>query len=154
MSSPVRILVLHGINLNMFGKREASVYGTTTLAEIDAELKKLASELGADIECFQTNHEGEICERIHRVVVEKDVAAVLINAGAWTHYSYGLRDALAMLSVPILEVHMSNIHAREAFRTHSVIAPIARGQVCGFGVDSYLLALRAAVSLVRRSPTK
>ena len=154
MSQPVRILVLHGINLNMFGKREASVYGTTTLAEIDAELKKLASELGADIECFQTNHEGEICERIHRVVVEKDVAAVLINAGAWTHYSYGLRDALAMLSVPILEVHMSNIHAREAFRTHSVIAPIARGQVCGFGVDSYLLALRAAVSLVRRSPTK
>jgi len=154
MSSSMRILVLHGINLNMFGKREASVYGTTTLAEIDAELKKLASELGADIECFQTNHEGEICERIHRLVVDKDMAAVLINAGAWTHYSYGLRDALAMLTVPILEVHMSNIHAREAFRSHSVIAPIARGQICGFGVDSYLLALRAAVSLVRRSPTK
>ena len=153
MSNPVRILVLHGINLNMFGKREASVYGTTTLAEIDAGLTKLASELAVDIECFQTNHEGEICERIHRVVIEKNVAAVLINAGAWTHYSYGLRDALAMLTVPILEVHMSNIHAREAFRSHSVIAPIARGQICGFGVDSYLLALRAAATLVRRSPT-
>ena len=154
MTNTVRILVLHGINLNMFGKREASVYGTTTLAEIDASLKQLAGDLGADIECFQSNHEGEICERIHRVVVEKDMAAVLINAGAWTHYSYGLRDALAMLAVPIFEVHMSNIHAREAFRSHSVIAPIARGQVCGFGVDSYLLALRAAVSLTLRSPAK
>jgi len=149
----MKILVLHGINLNMFGKREASVYGTTTLAEIDESLKTLAAELGAELECFQTNSEAEVCERIHRVVVEKNVAAVLINAGAWTHYSYGLRDALAMLTVPIVEVHMSNIHAREAFRTHSVIAPIARGQICGFGIDSYLLALRAAISLIRRNPT-
>ena len=135
----------------MFGKREASVYGTTTLAEIDDALRQLAKELGAELECFQTNSEEAICERIHRVVVEKDVAAVMINAGAWTHYSYGLRDALAMLTVPIVEVHMSNIHAREAFRANSVIAPIAKGQICGFGVDSYLLALRAAVSLIARS---
>jgi 3-dehydroquinate dehydratase-2 len=148
----MRILVLHGINLNMFGKREASVYGTTTLAEIDAALQQLGRELETDLECFQTNSEAEICERIHRVVGEKDFAAVLINAGAWTHYSYGLRDALAMLAIPIVEVHMSNIHAREAFRAHSVVAPIARGQICGFGVDSYLLALRAAVSLARRAP--
>jgi 3-dehydroquinate dehydratase-2 len=148
----MRILVLHGINLNMFGKREASVYGTTTLAEIDAALGQLAMELGAELECHQTNSEAEICERIHRVVVEKNFAAVMINAGAWTHYSYGLRDALAMLTVPIVEVHMSNIHAREAFRTHSVIAPIARGQICGFGVESYLLGLRAAVSLTRQKP--
>jgi 3-dehydroquinate dehydratase II len=147
----MRILVLHGINLNMFGKREASVYGTTTLAEIDAALRDLARQLGTEVECFQTNSEAAICERIHRVVVEKDVAAVMINAGAWTHYSYGLRDALAMLAVPIVEVHMSNIHAREAFRAHSVIAPIAKGQICGFGVDSYLLALRAAVSLISRA---
>ena len=145
----MRILVLHGINLNMFGKREASVYGTTTLAEIDESLQALAKELGVELECFQTNSEAEICERIHRVVIEKNMAAVLINAGAWTHYSYGLRDALAMLTVPIVEVHMSNIHAREAFRTHSVIAPIAKGQICGFGIDSYLLALRAAVSLIQ-----
>jgi 3-dehydroquinate dehydratase-2 len=148
----MRILVLHGINLNMFGKREASVYGTTTLAQIDAALELLAKELGAGLECYQTNSEAEICERIHRVVVAKDFAAVMVNAGAWTHYSHGLRDALAMLTVPIVEVHMSNIHAREAFRTHSVIAPIARGQICGFGVDSYLLGLRAAVSLARQKP--
>lgn len=149
----MRILVLHGINLNMFGKREASVYGTTTLAEIDESLTGLAKELGAELECYQTNSEAEICERIHRLVIEKNRSAVMINAGAWTHYSYGLRDALAMLAVPIVEVHMSNIHAREPFRTHSVIAPIAKGQICGFGVDSYLLALRAAVTLIRRNPT-
>jgi len=149
----MRILVLHGINLNMFGKREASVYGTTTLAEIDESLMALAKELGAGLESFQTNSEAEVCERIHREVIEKNMSAVLINAGAWTHYSYGLRDALAMLTIPIVEVHMSNIHAREAFRTHSVIAPIAKGQICGFGIDSYLLALRAAVALIQRNPT-
>lgn len=148
----MKILVLHGINLNMFGKREASVYGTTTLAEIDSSLHELARELGSDLECFQTNDEAAICERIHRVVHEKDFAAVMINAGAWTHYSYGLRDALAMLTIPIVEVHMSNIHAREAFRAQSVIAPIAKGQICGFGPDSYLLALRAAVSMARKAP--
>jgi len=144
----MKFLVLHGINLNMFGKREPGVYGTATLADIDAALGKLASELRVEIECFQTNHEGEICERIHAVVADTTFAGVIINAGAWTHYSYGLRDALAMLKVPIVEVHMSNIHAREAFRAHSVIAPLVRGQVCGFGVDSYLLGLGAAVSLV------
>jgi 3-dehydroquinate dehydratase-2 len=147
----MKILVLHGINLNMFGKREPGVYGTATLAEIDAALLALAQELGAEIESFQTNSEAEVCERIHRAVPDAGLSAVLINAGAWTHYSYGLRDALAMLKIPIVEVHMSNIHAREAFRAHSVIAPIAKGQICGFGVDSYLLALRAAVAHVRRT---
>ena len=146
----MKILVLHGINLNMFGKREPGIYGTTTLAQIDAALQELGLELGAGIECFQTNSEAAICERIHQAVIAKDFAAVLINAGAWTHYSYGLRDALAMLSAPVVEVHMSNIHAREAFRANSVIASIAKGQICGFGIDSYLLALRAAVSMVRR----
>jgi len=144
----MKYLVLHGINLNMFGKREPGVYGTATLADIDAALRKLAGEFGVEVERFQTNHEGQICERIHAAVGDTTIAAVIINAGAWTHYSYGLRDALAMLKIPIVEVHMSNIHAREAFRAHSVIAPLARGQVCGFGVDSYLLGLRAAVSLV------
>ncbi len=141
----MKILVLHGINLNMFGKREPAKYGTTTLAEIDARLLALGKELGVEVASFQTNDEGAMCERIQQAFSE-DVAAVLINAGAWTHYSYGLRDALAMLTVPIVELHMSNIHAREQFRAHSVIAAIARGQICGFGVDSYLLALRAAVS--------
>jgi 3-dehydroquinate dehydratase II len=145
----MNFLILHGINLNMFGKREPGVYGTATLAQIDDSLRALALELGASVECYQTNHEGEMCERIHAAVSDQSLKAVLINAGAWTHYSYGLRDALAMLKIPIVEVHMSNIHAREAFRTHSVIAPLARGQVCGFGIESYLLGLRAAASLVK-----
>ena len=141
----MKILVLNGINLNMFGKRDPKQYGTTTLAEIDASLVSLGQELGATVENFQTNFEGEMVERIHRAHAD-NVQAVLINAGAWTHYSYGIRDALAILECPIFEVHMSNIHAREAFRHHSVIAEIAKGQIAGFGVDSYLLALRAAVS--------
>lgn len=144
----MKVLVLNGINLNMFGKRDPATYGTATLAEIDAKLQALGAELGVQVECFQTNHEGQMAERIHAAHTD-GTAAVLINAGAWTHYSYGLRDALAILKCPIVEVHMSNIHAREEFRHHSVIAPIARGQIAGFGVDSYLLALRAAVSAVR-----
>ena len=145
-----KFLVLHGINLNMFGKRDPAQYGTITLAEIDDRIRALAKDLGVEVECFQTNIEGEMAERIHRAHAEQ-VHGVLINAGAWTHYSYGLRDALAMLTVPIVELHMSNIHAREPFRTHSVIAAIVRGQICGFGVNSYLLALRAAVSAVRQA---
>jgi 3-dehydroquinate dehydratase-2 len=145
-----RILVLHGINLNMFGKRDPATYGTTTLAQIDERLRALASELGVEVECFQSNVEGTMCERVHRAHGEA-VDAVVINAGAWTHYSYGLRDALAILEVPIVEVHMSNVHAREEFRHHSVFAPIVRGQIAGFGVDSYLLGLRAAVAAASAS---
>ena len=138
-------LMLHGINHNMFGKRDPVQYGTVTLAEIDDRLQALGRELGVAVECFQTNDEGAMCDRIHQGFTD-GVAGVLINAGAWTHYSYGIRDALAILTVPIVELHMSNIHAREAFRHVSVFAEIAKGQICGFGVDSYLLALRAAVS--------
>lgn len=140
-----KILVLHGINLDQFGKRDPAQYGTLTLAEIDARLAALARELGAELECFQTNHEGAMAERIHRALVD-GTGGVVINAGAWTHYSWGLRDALAMLACPIVEVHMSNIHAREPWRHHSVFSAIVRGQICGFGVDSYLLGLRAAVA--------
>jgi len=146
----MKILVLHGVNLNMFGKRDPKLYGTITLAQIDARLKALGRELGAQVVSFQTNDEGRMCQRIHRAHAEK-FGAVLINAGAWTHYSYGIRDALAILTVPVIEVHMSNIHAREEFRRHSVIAAIAKGQIAGFGVDSYLLALRAAVSAVEQT---
>ncbi|KQP49911.1 type II 3-dehydroquinate dehydratase [Pseudorhodoferax sp. Leaf274] len=141
----MKILTLHGINLNMFGKRDPKTYGTTTLAEIDAQLVALGQELGAEVECFQSNFEGAMVERIHAAHTE-GVDAIVINAGAWTHYSYGIRDALAILKCPIVEVHMSNVHAREAFRHHSVLAEIAQGQIAGFGVDSYLLGLRTAVT--------
>ena len=144
----MKILTLNGINLNMFGKRDPKQYGTVTLDEINARLSALGQELGAEIETFQTNCEGAMCERIHQAYTD-GVDAVLINAGAWTHYSYGIRDALAILTCPIVEVHMSNIHAREPFRHVSVFAEIAKGQICGFGADSYLLGLRAAVSAVR-----
>jgi 3-dehydroquinate dehydratase-2 len=143
-----KILVLHGVNLNMFGKRDPKQYGTVTLDEINLKLRELAKELAVDLETFQTNHEGAICEKIHQAHLEK-VDAVVINGGAWTHYSYALRDALAILQVPIVEVHMSNIHAREEFRHYSVIGPIAKGQIAGFGVQSYLLGLRAAVELIK-----
>ena len=143
----MKVLVLHGVNLNMLGKRDPGQYGTVTLPEIDDALKALAAELDVEIESFQANVEGAMCERIHRA--HGDVDAVVINAGAWTHYSYAIRDALAILRVPIVEVHLSNIHAREPFRHHSVIVEVARGQIAGFGADSYLLGLRAAVSAAR-----
>ena len=143
-----KILVLNGINLNMFGQRDPAQYGTITLAEIDSRLQSLGLELGVEVECFQTNFEGAMCERIHQAHRDA-VDAVLINAGAWTHYSYGIRDALAILTCPVIEVHMSNIHAREAFRHHSCFAEIVKGQICGIGVDAYLMALRAAVSDVQ-----
>ena len=144
----MKILMLHGINHDMFGKRDPKQYGTITLAQIDAQLVALGQELGVEVSSFQTNHEGAMCERIHQAYTE-GMDAVLINAGAWTHYSYGIRDALAILTCPIVELHMSNIHAREAFRHVSVFAEIVKGQICGFGVDSYLLGLRAAVSAAR-----
>ncbi|NDP41297.1 MAG: type II 3-dehydroquinate dehydratase [Aromatoleum sp.] len=140
-----KFLMLHGINHNMFGKRDPAQYGTITLAEIDDHLRKLGKELGVEVVSYQTNHEGAMCERIHQAFLEK-VDGVIINAGAWTHYSYGIRDALAILTVPVVEIHMSNIHAREEFRHHSVFGEIVKGQICGFGLDSYLLGLRAAAS--------
>jgi 3-dehydroquinate dehydratase II len=138
-------LMLHGINHNMFGKRDPKQYGTITLDQINAKLKALAKELGVAVTAFQTNSEAEMCERIHQAYKD-GVDGVMLNAGAWTHYSYGIRDALAILTVPVVEVHMSNIHAREEFRHKSVFAEIILGQISGFGVDSYLLGLRAAVS--------
>ena len=143
-----KFLVLHGVNLNMFGKRDPKQYGTITLAEIDSQLRALGEDLGVDVISFQSNSEAAMCERIHQAFNEK-VDGVLINAGAWTHYSYGIRDALAILTCPIVELHMSNIHAREAFRHHSVLAEVVKGQIAGFGVDSYLLALRAVMSIVK-----
>lgn len=159
VSKPIRVICLHGINLNMFGKRDPAMYGTATLDDINGQLFSLASELGLEVECFQTNHEGEIVDKIHSIHSSGEYSAVLINAGAWTHYSYGLRDAIAILKIPIIEVHMSNIHAREdmkgskgeLIRHHSVISPLAKGIIAGFGVDSYLLGLRAAAQVLTGS---
>ena len=142
-----KVLMLHGINHNMFGKRDPRQDGTATLADIDRALQALGEELGARVESFQSNFEGALCERIHQAYEDR-VDAVLINAGAWTHYSYGIRDALAILEVPVVEVHMSNIHAREPFRHHSVFAEVVCGQICGFCVETYLLALRAALKMI------
>ena len=144
----MKILLLNGVNLNMLGHRDPKQYGTVTLAQIERQVKTLGKELGAKVTCFQTNIEGQMCERIHQAFRDQE-DAVLINAGAWTHYSIALRDALAILNCPVIEVHMSNIHAREPFRHHSVLADVARGQICGFGAMSYELALRAAVSAIQ-----
>jgi len=132
----------------MFGKMDPVQYGTITLDEINRQLRGLAKEMGCAVETFQANHEGEICKKIHQAHQEK-IDAVVINAGAWTYYSYALRDALAILKVPIVEVHMSNIHAREEFRHYSGISTLAKGQIAGFRLNSYLLGLRAAVELTK-----
>ncbi len=146
----MNIVMLHGVNHNMFGKRDPAQYGTVTLDEINQALEALGRELGASVTAFQTNHEGAMVERIHQAF-EEGADGVLINAGAWTHYSYAIRDALAILTCPIVELHMSNIHAREAFRHQSVFAEIVIGQICGFGSDSYTLALSAVVAAARRA---
>ena len=143
----MKVIILHGVNLNMFGKRDATQYGTITLEEINARLKALAVTLGIGVEIFQTNNECEMIERIHRLV-NSDISAVIINAGAWTHYSYAIADALAILSQPVVEVHMSNIHAREQFRHFSVLSPVVKGSIAGFGADSYLLGLRAVYNML------
>lgn len=141
----LRILVLHGPNLNLLGQRETGIYGTKTLAGIDAQLHQLASELGVGLECMQSNSEAALVERLHSA--PGNVDAVVFNPAAFTHYSIALRDAVAACGLPVVEVHLSNIHAREEFRRLSVIAPAAAGQICGFGAAGYLLALRAAVEL-------
>jgi 3-dehydroquinate dehydratase-2 len=142
-----KVLVLHGINLNMFGKRDPAQYGSTTLKQIDEQLTGLAEELGVNIECFQTNHEGEMVEKIHQAHAD-NIDAVVINAGAWTHYSYGIMDAMAILTAPVIEVHMSHVHSREEFRHFSIFSNIAKGQISGFGVNSYLLGLRVAAEMI------
>lgn len=145
-----KVVVLHGINLNMFGQRDPVQYGTMNLNEINKQIKKLAQELALEVECFQTNHEGEMVDRIHQThQEEKD--AVVINAGAWTHYSYAIMDALGILKIPIVEIHMSHVHSREKFRHISVLASLTQGQISGFGMNSYLLGLRAVNQILQES---
>lgn len=137
-----RILILNGPNLNRLGTREPDIYGRVTLDELDERIRTRARAWGLDVECFQSNHEGELIDRIH--AAEGAFNYIIINPGAFTHYSYAIRDALASVNVPFIEVHLSNVHARESFRSHSVTAPISEGQIVGFGPLGYELALYAA----------
>ncbi len=141
----MKVLVLNGPNLNLLGKREPSVYGTITLAGIESRMRELAGQLGVEIEFYQSNHEGDLVDRIHQA--EGVFDAVVFNPGAYAHYSIAIRDAVSSVSVPVVEVHMSNIHAREDFRRRLVIAPVAAGQISRLGAASYLLGLRAAADL-------
>ena len=142
------ILVIHGPNLNLLGKRERTIHGTASLKEINAALLKEGQKEKAGVEFFQSNHEGEIVTKIQEA--ESTFDAILINPAAFTHTSVAIRDAIAAIEIPVVEVHLSNIHAREEFRKESYVSPVARGVVFGFGVDSYLLGLRGILSILKK----
>ncbi len=140
-----RVLILHGPNLNLLGRREPEKYGYITLSEINDRLHALAAELNLELEIVQSNHEGALIDALH----ETKAGVVVVNAGALTHYSYALADALRATEAYKIEVHMTNVFAREAFRQHSVISPAVSGAICGFGVNSYLLGLRMAAEFLK-----
>ncbi|MCL2503542.1 MAG: type II 3-dehydroquinate dehydratase [Coriobacteriia bacterium] len=145
----MRILVLSGPNLNMLGSREPHVYGTETLKDVEEMLVALGGELGVELEFYQSNHEGELIDALHRAHASSQAA--VFNPGAFTHYSYALRDGISAIDPPVVECHLSNLFAREGFRHKSVITPVCAGQVSGFGIQSYALALRAAVALAGKA---
>ena len=137
----MNILVLNGVNLNMTGRRERGVDGVQTLRELNERIAAYAAERGVEVKFFQNNNEGELCTAIQSAQGRYD--GIILNAGAFTHYSYAIRDAIAAVTVPVVEVHMSNVHAREEFRRNSVLTPVCRGEILGFGADSYILALES-----------
>ncbi len=138
-----KYLIINGPNLNMLGKREPGIYGVETLKDIENKLELLAQELGVTLDFFQSNHEGEIIDRIHEA--HENYLGIIINPGAFTHYSYAIRDAFGSVKIPFVEIHISNIHTRETFRHSSVLAPLAIGQIAGFGSFGYEMALHAIV---------
>ncbi len=144
----VKVLVIHGPNLNLTGRRQPDIYGTTTLEEIDRDLRTLGKELSAEVQTLQSNHEGTIIDHLHSAASRFD--AVVLNPGGLGHNSVSLRDAISAIRLPVIEVHLSNIHAREGFRHTSLVTPVAAGQIAGFGPQSYVLGLRAAVSIAQR----
>ena len=144
-----KILVIHGPNLNMLGKREPGIYGHKSLEEIDAELKALGEELGLKVECFQSNHEGAIVDEIQQAM--GNCNGIIINPAAYTHTSIAIRDALAMLDIPVVEIHLSNINKREPFRHQSTIADIVSARIAGFGSHGYLLALEGLAKIIQKT---
>ncbi len=145
----MKILVIHGPNLNLLGKREPETYGTLTMDEINSKLNELAPSLGTELEFYQSNIEGELVNRI-QAALSNGCAGIVINPAAYTHTSVAIRDAISAVKLPVVEVHISNIHKREDFRHKSLTAAVCIGQICGFGVDSYLLGLRALVSALAK----
>lgn len=141
-----KILVMHGPNLNLLGEREPGYYGSDNFDSVNAEIAEKAASLGFECEIFQSNSEGALIDKLHSARL--DCKGVVLNAGAYTHYSYALRDAIAAIKIPVVEVHMSNIHAREEFRHTSVIAPVCAGHIAGFGKQSYLLGVEALINII------
>lgn len=140
-----KILILHGPNLNLLGEREPGIYGTTDLETIDQQLMDYAVSLGMGSQVYQSNSEGDIIDKLHEA--RKEYFGVVLNAGAYTHYSYAIADAIKAIKIPVIEVHISNVFARDAFRAESVIAPVCRGSISGFGVLSYKLAIQALAEM-------
>lgn len=145
--SQIKILVIHGPNLNLLGEREPEIYGTLNLSQIDSRLREEGAALGVVVDCCQSNHEGELVEYIQGA--RRRYHGLIINPAAFTHYSYSLRDALSAVGLPVIEVHLSNVFARDEFRRQSVISPVVKGVICGLGLDSYRLGLQALANLLQ-----
>lgn len=140
-----KILVIHGPNLNLLGEREPGIYGNESFENLNKNIKKLAESLNLECEIYQSNHEGDIVDKLHEA--RKEFFAVILNAGAFTHYSYAIRDAIAAIKIPVIEVHISNVFARDEFRSKSVIGPVCKGSISGFGLESYYLAVKACADM-------